>query len=161
METDMNHWKPIISTLAFILAAAIPLSASANMGAEEAAESNDPNWVEGKKAVEAQEWKRASDLLSKAAAADPKNADIQNWLGFAQRKQGNLNAAFAAYNEALKLNPAHKAAHEYIGEAYLIAGNLPKAEQHLAELQKLCSPIPCEQLKDLRRAVDEYKKKKK
>src|SRR5207344_2367896 len=101
------------------------------------------------KAVEAQEWKRASDLLSKAAAADPKNADIQNWLGFAQRKQGNLNAAFAAYNEALKLNPAHKAAHEYIGEAYLIAGNLTKAEQHLAELQKLCSPLPCEQLKDL------------
>jgi Flp pilus assembly protein TadD len=161
METDMNHWKPIVGALALILATAIPLSASANLGAEDAAESKDPNWVEGKKAVEAQEWKRASELLSKAAAAEPTNADIQNWLGFAQRKQGNLNAAFAAYNEALKLNPAHKAAHEYIGEAYLIAGNLAKAEQHLAELQKLCSPIPCEQLKDLRRAVEEYKKKKK
>jgi tetratricopeptide (TPR) repeat protein len=161
METDMNHWKPIVSALALILVAVISLSASANMGAEDAAESTDPNWVEGKKAVEAQEWKRATELLSKAGAADPKNADIQNWLGFAQRKQGHLDAAFAAYNEALKLNPAHKAAHEYIGEAYLMTGNLAKAEQHLAELQKLCSPIPCEQLKDLRRAVDEYKKRKK
>ena len=45
------------------------------------------------------------ELLTKAAAADPNNADIQNWLGFAQRKQGNLDAAFAAYNKALKLNP--------------------------------------------------------
>ena len=71
------------------------------------------------------------------------------------------NAAFAAYNEALRLNPNHKAAHEYIGEAYLMAGNVAKAEQHLAELQRLCSPIPCEELKDLRRAVEEYKKTKK
>jgi Flp pilus assembly protein TadD len=157
----MKPWKSTISALALVLATAIPLSVSANLGGEESSESKDPNWVEGKKAVEAQEWKRASDLLSKAAAAEPTNADIQNWLGFAQRKQGNLNAAFAAYNEALRLNPDHKAAHEYIGEAYLMAGNLAKAEQHLAELQKLCSPIPCEQLKDLRRAVDEYKKKKK
>jgi hypothetical protein len=67
----------------------------------------------------------------------------------------------AAYNEALKLNPQHRAAHEYIGEAYLLTGDLGKAEQHLAELQKLCTPIPCEEYKDLRRALDDYKKKKK
>jgi Flp pilus assembly protein TadD len=135
--------------------------ALANMGEEDSGESKDPNWIDGKNAVEAKDWKRATTSLSKAAAADPKNADIQNWLGYAQRKQGNLDAAFAAYNEALRLNPDHKAAHEYIGEAYLMVGNLPKAEQHLAELQRLCSPIPCEQVKDLRRAVEEYKKTKK
>jgi Flp pilus assembly protein TadD len=157
----MKAWKIVVSALALLLAAALPVAARANLGGEEATESTDPNWVEGKKAVQAQDWKRAAELLSKAAAAEPKNADIHNWLGFAQRKQGNLDAAFAAYNEALKLNPQHKAAHEYIGEAYLIAGDVAKAEQHLAELQKLCSPIPCEQLKDLRRAVDDYKKKKK
>jgi len=28
-------------------------------------------------------------------------------------------------------------------------------------LQKLCSPIPCEESKDLQRAIDDYKKKKK
>jgi Flp pilus assembly protein TadD len=157
----MKVWRRVISASALLLMAALPMAANANLGGEEVTESTDPNWVEGKKAVQAQDWKRASDLLSKAAAADPKNADIYNWLGFAQRKQGNLDAAFAAYNEALKLNPRHKAAHEYIGEAYLISGDVAKAEQHLAELQKLCSPIPCEELKDLRRAVDDYKKKKK
>ena len=70
-------------------------------------------------------------------------------------------AAFSAYNAALKLNPQHKAAHEYIGEAYLLTGDIGKAEQHLTELQKLCTPMPCEEYKDLRRALDDYKKKKK
>jgi Flp pilus assembly protein TadD len=157
----MNTCKQSIGAMLMCLVLAYPLSGLANMGGEDSTESTDPNAVEGKKAVEAKDWKRAVELLSKAAAADPKNADVQNWLGFAQRKSGNLNAAFAAYNEALKLNPQHRAAHEYIGEAYLLTGDVGKAEQHLTELQKLCTPIPCEEYKDLRRALDEYKKKKK
>src|SRR5512134_850499 len=149
-----------IKTLLLVLAlAAAP--AWANLGEEDGEESSNPDWVEGKKAVEAQDWKRAVPLLSKAAEAEPKNADIRNWLGFANRKLGNMDAAFAAYSEALKLNPRHKHAHEYIGEAYLMTDNVAKAEQHLAELQKLCTPIPCEEYKDLKRAVDEYKKTKK
>jgi tetratricopeptide (TPR) repeat protein len=86
---------------------------------------------------------------------------VQNFLGYAHRKSGKLDDAFKHYNEALKLNPGHKPAHEYIGEAYLLANDVPKAEQHLAELQRLCSPIPCEELKELKRAVEDYKKNKK
>ena len=157
----MKSWTSLCAALMLTVATTwIPLLASANMGSDESSESQDPNWVAAKKAVEAQDWKQATQLLSKAALTDPNNADIQNWLGYAQRKQGNLNAAFAAYNQALKLNPNHKGAHEYIGEAYLMAGDVTKAEKHLAELQRLCSPIPCEELKDLQRAVQEYKKKK-
>ena len=157
----MNTCKKSLGAVLMCLALIYPLAGLANMGGDDSTESTDPNAVDGKKAVEAKDWKRAVELLSKAAAADPKNADVQNWLGFAQRKSGNLNAAFAAYNEALKLNPQHRAAHEYIGEAYLLTGDVGKAEQHLSELQKLCTPIPCEEYKDLRRALDEYKKKKK
>ena len=153
----MKNWKLMVVALTL----ALPLTARANLGAEEPSESKDPNWIEGKQAIEAKDWKRAVSSLSKAAAAEPLNADIQNWLGFAQRKQGNFDAAFAAYNQALKLNPGHRSAHEYIGEAYLMTGNVAKAEQHLAELRKLCSPIPCEESKDLQRAIDEYKKKNK
>ena len=69
--------------------------------------------------------------------------------------------SFAQYNEALKLDPMNRHAHEYIGEAYLLTDNLPKAEHHLAELQRICSPIPCEEYKELKRAVDAYRKAKK
>ena len=143
--------------LATLVVAALSTAALANLGEEEE-ESTNPEWLAGKEAVEAQNWKVAVEHLSKAAADEPKNADIRNWLGLAERKLGNLDAAFAAYNEALKLNPRHRHAHEYIGEAYLVSGNVQKAEEHLAELQRLCTPIPCEEYKDLKRAVEAYKK---
>jgi Flp pilus assembly protein TadD len=132
----------------------------ANMGTDSSTESTNPDAIAGRKAVEAQDWKGAVEHLSKAAAAEPNNADIQNWLGFSHRKLNNMEAAFSSYNQALKLNPQHRSAHEYIGEAYLMVNDVKRAEQHLAELQKLCTPIPCEEYKELKRAVDEYKKKK-
>jgi Flp pilus assembly protein TadD len=136
-------------------------AAKANMGAEDANESIDPNYLAGKKALESQEWKKAIELLLKAMQVTSNNSEAHNLLGYAYRKTGNFDASFAEYNQALKIDPANRHAHEYIGEAYLLTGNLPKAEQHLAELQKICSPIPCEEYKELKSAVDAYKKAKK
>lgn len=153
--------KILIPSMLAVLSLIILPAAMANMGSEESNESGDANYLEGKKALEAQEWKKAIDLLSKAVQAVPNNADAHNFLGYAYRKTGKFEASFTQYNEALKLNPNHKNAHEYIGEAYLLTGDLPKAEQHLAELQRICSPIPCEEYKELKRAVDAYKKAKK
>jgi tetratricopeptide (TPR) repeat protein len=48
--------------------------------------------------------------------------------GDAYRNAGDLNRAFAEYEQALRLDPQHKGAHEYVGEAYVIARNIPKAE---------------------------------
>jgi len=156
-----NRIKSLIcAPLAALLVAFVPLAA-ANLGDDDVAASDDPNFQEGRKAVESQDWNKAVELLSKAVQSDPNNADAHNFLGYAYRKAGKVDASFSHYNEALKLNPKHKHAHEYIGEAYLLTNNLPKAELHLAELQKLCTPIPCEEYKELKRAVDTYKKTKK
>ena len=57
---------------------------------------------------------------------------------------GDLPLAFRHYNHALALNPRHRGAHEYIGEAYLMIANLAKAEEHLALLGRICL-IPCEE----------------
>lgn len=134
--------------------------AFANMGADDS-DSTDANFLEGRKAVETQDWNKAVELLTKAVQADPNNADAHNFLGYAHRKKGAYAASFEHYEQALKLNPKHKPAHEYIGEAYLLTDNLPKAEFHLAELLKICTPIPCEEYKELKRAVDAYKKNRK
>lgn len=153
--------RALIPAMLALLGLVIVPMANANMGAEEANESIDPDYVAGKKAVESQDWKKAIDLLSKAMRTVSNNSQAHNLLGYAYRKSGNFDASFVQYDQALKLDPTNKHAHEYIGEAYLLTGNLPKAEQHLAELQRLCSPIPCEEYKELKRAVDEYKKAKK
>lgn len=114
----------------------------------------------GKAAIDARDWKKAIDNLNRAAAKEPRNADIQNYLGYANRKSGNLEAAFRHYDEALKLDPKHRGAHEYIGEAFLMAGNVAKAEEHLAVLQQLCG-VSCEEYRDLQKSVAEYKAKAK
>ena len=88
------------------------------------------------KAIEAKDWSGAIRFLSSAALRDTRNADIQNYLGYAYRNAGNLDLAFQHYDKALKLSPRHRGAHEYVGEAYLIVGNLAKAEEHLAALLK-------------------------
>jgi Flp pilus assembly protein TadD len=116
----------------------------------------DPDLESGRRAVEAQNWKMAIADFGRAAVHDPKNADAQNLLGYSWRKSGNLDLAFKYYNEALRLDPGHKGAHEYIGEAYLMVNNLPKAEEHLTALNKLCL-LPCSEYSELKKAVEKYK----
>lgn len=109
------------------------------------------------KAIDAKQWKPALASLQKAVALDPNNADIHNLLGYTYRKQANLDKAFEHYATALRLNPGHLGAHEYLGEAYLQAKDLPNAEKQLAELAGLCNSA-CEQYRDLEEAISEYKK---
>jgi len=116
----------------------------------------DPDYASGKKAIEAKDWTTAIKALSSAALRDTRNADIQNYLGFAYRNAGQMALAFEQYGRALKLNPRHRGAHEYVGEAWLLAGNLPKAEEHVAALRAICL-IPCEELEDLEKKVREYR----
>ena len=135
----------------------LPATASADPTDEAPADARlDPDYAAGKAAIEAKNWEAAIRALSSAALRDTRNADIQNYLGYAYRHSGQLELAFKHYRRALELNPRHRGAHEYVGEAYLIVNNLAKAEEHLAALEKICL-IPCEEYEDLRKAVAEYR----
>jgi Flp pilus assembly protein TadD len=117
---------------------------------------SNPDYDAGKKAVEAQDWKAAIAAFTRAAASDPGNANVQNELGYSYRKSGNVDMAFKYYNEALRLDPDHKGANEYIGETYLMVGNLPKAEEHLARLDRLCT-FGCDEYTMLKKSIADYK----
>ena len=118
----------------------------------------DPDYVAGRNALEAKNWTSAIKSFSSAEARNPRNADIQNYLGYAYRKSGKLDLAFKHYDHALALNPRHRGAHEYIGEAYLLKGDVKNAQKHLAALREICS-LPCEELTDLEREIEKYLKK--
>jgi len=118
----------------------------------------DPDYAAGKAALDSRDWGTAIQLLSSAALRDTRNADLQNYLGFAYRKAGRLDLAFKHYQRALQLNPRHRGAHEYIGEAYLIANDLASAERHLSALEKICL-IPCEEYEDLKKAIAEHRRR--
>jgi len=132
---------------------------AAGTDSQPAAAPRDPDYDNGRRAIEARNWKLALEQFGRAASRDPNNADIHNYLGYAYRKSGNLEAAFRSYGEALRLEPEHKGAHEYIGEAYLMANNLAKAEEHLAALDKICF-FSCEEYRDLKKEIGEYKQRR-
>jgi len=119
--------------------------------------------VSGRAAIKAADWKKAISELSAAVKEQPGNADAQNLLAYSFRKQAtpDLPKAFEHYNMALKLNPNHKGAHEYIGEAYLMDGKPAKAEEHLARLKSICGGSACEEYNDLAKSLAAYKAKSK
>jgi hypothetical protein len=64
------------------------------------------------------------------------------------------------YERAIDLDPRHRGAHEYIGETYLLVGDLAAAQRHLEALRGICL-LGCEELTDLQEAIDRYKKENK
>ena len=121
------------------------------------AKAADPDYTAGVKAIEAGQFGAAIPLLQKAIARDGNNADAYNWLAYATRRNGDPAGSIPIYQKALSIDPKHRGAHEYIGEAYLMLDNLPKAKEHLATLSSLCM-ITCGEYRDLKRAIDAYEK---
>ena len=117
--------------------------------------AEDPDYTAAVKAIKAGQYGSAIPLLEGVVKRDGTNADAHNWLAYAVRKNGDPAKSIPIYQKALSLDPKHKGAHEYIGEAYLALDNLPKAKEHLGRLDKLCF-FPCSEYKDLKKAVDAY-----
>jgi Flp pilus assembly protein TadD len=150
----------LAAALLLAFAAAMPAVAFADASESQPRALDTANdYDAAKKAIDRKDWKSAITSLEAAARRDPKDADIQNLLGYSYRKSGNLDMAFKHYANALQLNPQHKGAHEYVGEAYLMANKPDKAKEHLAKLVQLC-PQGCEERDDLAKAVAEYDKRK-
>ena len=146
---------------------AILLLCSAGVMAADSSTETQPSAQErlatAREAIKAKDWRRSLAELNMAVREEPRNADVHNLLGYSYRKQAtpNLAKAIEHYKTALKLDPRHKGAHEYIGEAYLMDKNPVEAQKHLAELEKICGGKACEEYADLAKALTEYTAKAK
>ncbi|NTG11820.1 tetratricopeptide repeat protein [Agrobacterium rhizogenes] len=85
-------------------------------------------------------------------AEDNQQADVYNLIGYTLRKTGDYKTSLTYYTKALELQPDHKAAREYLGELYVEAGEMAKAEEQVSTLKQLC-PSGCEELEDLQKAI--------
>lgn len=146
----------MIAALLIVPAATAPVWAAGGSDPAPVAKPADPNFTEGKKAIDAKDWARAIPLFQQVVAKDDRNADAHNWLGYAFRNQGNYEQSFASYGKALTIDPRHRGAHEYIGEAYLKVNNLEKAEEHLKRLDSLCT-FGCAEYTELKGKIAAYK----
>lgn len=120
------------------------------------AETSNPELAQATEDIRAGRYDAAVRRLERYTLQFHRDADGWNWLGYAYRKLGRLDRAFERYQRALALDPGHRGAHEYIGEAYLQAKRPEEAERHLRRLEELCR-AGCEELDDLRQAVAAYR----
>jgi tetratricopeptide (TPR) repeat protein len=149
---------------AFILALGVAASASAMdtpkpdpKDPDKKSSAADRPIDQARAAIARQDWTGAQAILRQAVAREPGNADLHNLYAYSMRKgpQPEMELVFRHYNEALRIDPKHRAAHEYLGEAYLMSGNVGKAKEHLAQLDKLCT-FGCEEFTKLKKEVAAY-----
>ncbi len=157
-----------------LTAAALAITFGLSVGAAQAADTPDPapaparpaaaadasaQLASARTAIEAKDFSRAIRELRSAERIEPRNADVHNLLGFSYRQQSrpDLEAALRHYQTALQIAPNHRGANEYIGEAYLLSGNLAQAEHHLGRLREICGTAGCKEATDLAQSIDRYK----
>ncbi len=145
--------------LALAVAATWASAAGGGGGPGSRAAGASPQYDQAVAFIQAEQWKDAIPLLQSHLQRARNDADAHNWLAYALRKSGQLEAAFTHYRRALALEPTHLGAHEYIGEAYLLAGQPALAQFHLDELARICNSN-CEEFLDLQKAIVQYRRAK-
>lgn len=135
-------------TFAALLAAAtVPALAVDNIESSDA-----PDLTKVRALIAAKDFKSAIAELNVFVEEGVEHADVYNLLGYSLRKSGDTKNALTYYEKALEFDPNHKGALEYMGELYVEIGDVGKAQQNVARLEKLC-PQGCEELEDLRQAI--------
>jgi len=118
---------------------------------EPTVEVSAPELAQARQFIASKDWAAAVKVLAPYTRANPASADGFNLLGYSYRHLQRYDESLAAYQQALTLDPKHRGAHEYIGEAYLQLGQLDKAKVHLDALDRICT-FSCEEYRDLKKA---------
>ena len=155
----MTKASPLLA-LALVIGLASPALAIMD---DERPPADDPDYAAGVAAFERENWLGVIVAMEAVVAQKPWHDDAYTRLGFAYRKQGDYERSLEAYDKALELNPHHRGALEYLGEAYLEMGRRGDAEAMLTRLAAACRRVApdggdwrddCEEWQDLSAALD-------
>ena len=112
--------------------------------------------------IKRQKYRSAIDLLNEIVESEIDDkaqlADALNLLGISYRKSKKTSFAIEYYMDALKIDPKHKGANEYIGEAYLELNKPLQAAKYLKVLKNLCGK-DCAEYQNLKHSFDRFLKK--
>jgi tetratricopeptide (TPR) repeat protein len=159
MRASRGDHRPMRGTslrVALLLALAFPAAAAhaVDSSVEDELQASI-ELIQARQRIKAEDYSAALELLGAARARTPENADIHSLLSFATRKLGRLDEAYAHYQLALRLDPDHRGAREYLGELHLQRGELDLAREQLTELERLC-PEGCEERGELEEAIQAH-----
>ncbi len=115
------------------------------------------DYAAAKGLIDRERYRDAIPILERLVAKNPADTDALNELGYSHRELGHEQRALNYYLQALAIQPEHVGANEYLGELYLTMKDLPKAEERLAVLQKVCGN--CEEFSELKEKIADYRAK--
>jgi tetratricopeptide (TPR) repeat protein len=157
----------VLGSIAVLIMCGPALAVTSGGMSEQAAPADD-DYAQGKAAFEREDWPEVVEHMTRVIAERPWHDDAHNLLGFAYRKLGDYDRALEAYDRALDLNPHHRGALEYLGEAYLELDRPELAKEMLDRLAAACqqvavrataadAPADCEEWRELKGAYDSYR----
>lgn len=79
-------------------------------------------WVDSGRRVE-----QGAEMIARAFAADPRNANIQDSLGWAQYRRGQYEIAVETLEQAVAKQPANAEINDHLGDAYWQVGRRREA----------------------------------
>jgi len=83
---------------------------------------------------------------------NPNTAVALNYRGYATRKLGRIDEGIGYYLKSVAIDPRYPQVREYLGEAYLLKGDLADAEAQLRAIKGICGTV-CEAYEHLQVAI--------
>jgi tetratricopeptide (TPR) repeat protein len=82
----------------------------------------------------------------------PNTAVALNYRGYATRKLGRIDEGIGYYLRSVALDPHYAQVREYLGEAYILKGDMPRAKAQLRAIEGICGTV-CEAYEHLAVAI--------
>ncbi|HVY89835.1 MAG TPA: tetratricopeptide repeat protein [Hyphomonadaceae bacterium] len=137
---------------AYLADPATPVQISGDLVRLASATDGDASYLQAFALINEGRYQDALYSLNTAGLALGPHPDVLTYEGFANRKLHNYDVAISYYSAALKLDPDHRGANEYLGEYYVETGQMAKAKAQLVKLDGICK-FGCEQAEELRRWI--------
>ncbi len=83
---------------------------------------------------------------------NPNTAEALNYRGYATRKLGRTDEGISYYLKSVQLDPGYAKVREYLGEAYVLKGQIDLAKDQLSTIKTICG-TDCEEYRDLNEAI--------
>ncbi len=83
---------------------------------------------------------------------DPNTPVALNYRGYATRKLDRTDEGISYYLKSVALDPHYAQVREYLGEAYLVKGDMASAKAQLQAIKGICGTV-CEEYQHLAVAI--------
>jgi tetratricopeptide (TPR) repeat protein len=87
------------------------------------------------------------------ALGHDEHPDVANYIGYANRKQGNYDQSKVWYEKALAADPQHVRTWSYYGMWHMEQGNRLMAQDYLAKVNALCGNATCKEYIELKGVI--------